>query len=64
MRSMDFNIIRIARTVINVKDLDRSKDFYVKALGMIETETKDDCVYLRGLEEHTHHSLVLKNPKR
>src|SRR5699024_3882858 len=28
--------------------------------GFIETETKDDCIYLRGLEEHTHHSLVLK----
>ncbi|KAB7707050.1 3,4-dihydroxyphenylacetate 2,3-dioxygenase [Bacillus aerolatus] len=57
---MDFNIIRIARTVINVKDLDRSRKFYVDALGMIETESKDNCIYLRGLEEHVHHSLVLK----
>jgi catechol 2,3-dioxygenase len=64
MKVMKFNIIRIARTVLNVKDLNRSKNFYVKALGMIETETKDDCVYLRGLEEHTHHSLVLKKSEK
>ncbi|MFK2827294.1 VOC family protein, partial [Bacillus sp. B190/17] len=57
---MNFNIIRIARTVLNVKDLERSRKFYVDALGFIETETKDNCIYLRGLEEHVHHSLVLK----
>ncbi|EIT84334.1 3,4-dihydroxyphenylacetate 2,3-dioxygenase [Fictibacillus macauensis ZFHKF-1] len=57
---MDFNIIRIARTVINVKDLERSRAFYVDALGFIETERDDEHLYLRGLEEHTHHSLVLK----
>lgn len=57
---MDFNIIRSARAVLHVSDLDASRKFYVDALGFIETETKDGCIYLRGLEEHTHHSLVLK----
>ncbi|MBB3908714.1 3,4-dihydroxyphenylacetate 2,3-dioxygenase [Anoxybacteroides rupiense] len=57
---MEFNIIRIARVVINVTDLDRSRDFYVNALGFVETECDGEHIYLRGLEEHTHHSLVLK----
>ncbi|RNA66690.1 3,4-dihydroxyphenylacetate 2,3-dioxygenase [Alteribacter keqinensis] len=57
---MDFNIIRTGRAVLNVKDLERSKAFYVDALGFIETEADDRHVYLRGLEEHNHHSLLLK----
>ncbi|MUK88977.1 3,4-dihydroxyphenylacetate 2,3-dioxygenase [Ornithinibacillus sp. L9] len=57
---MDFNIIRCARAILHVRDLDASRKFYVDALGFIETESDDDHIYLRGLEEHTHHSLVLK----
>ncbi len=57
---MEFNIIRIARTILNVKDLDRSREFYVNALGFVETECDEEHIYLRGLEEHVHHSLVLK----
>lgn len=57
---MDFNIIRCARAILHVTDLAASRKFYVDALGFIETETVDDCMYLRGLEEHSHHSLVLK----
>ncbi|WP_042349562.1 3,4-dihydroxyphenylacetate 2,3-dioxygenase [Bacillus massiliigorillae] len=57
---MTFSIIRIARTVLNVTDLDRSRAFYVDALGFIETERTDTHIYLRGLEEIHHHSLVLQ----
>ncbi|WP_430790768.1 3,4-dihydroxyphenylacetate 2,3-dioxygenase [Virgibacillus flavescens] len=57
---MDFSIIRCARAILHVKDLDVSRKFYVDALGFIETESDDEHIYLRGLEEHTHHSLVLK----
>ncbi|WP_078594074.1 3,4-dihydroxyphenylacetate 2,3-dioxygenase [Evansella clarkii] len=57
---MDFNILRTARAVLNVTDLEASKKFYVDALGFIETETVGNRIYLRGLEEHTHHSLVLQ----
>lgn len=60
---MDFSIIRIARTVLHVKDLELSRKFYVDGLGMIETERDDRHVYLRGLEEHCHHSLLLKKPR-
>ena len=57
---MSFNIIRVARTVLNVTDLERSREFYIDALGFIETESSDTRIYLRGLEEIHHHSLVLQ----
>lgn len=61
---MDFNIIRVARTILNVTDLERSRKFYVDALGFIETESTDKHIYLRGLEEAHHHSLVLQKADR
>ncbi|HLR79005.1 MAG TPA: 3,4-dihydroxyphenylacetate 2,3-dioxygenase [Bacillota bacterium] len=57
---MDFNIIRTARAILHVTDLEASRKFYVDALGFVETESDANHIYLRGLEEHTHHSLVLK----
>lgn len=57
---MDFDIIRVARVVMNVSDLNQSRDFYVNALGFVETASDEEHIYLRGLEEHVHHSLVLK----
>jgi catechol 2,3-dioxygenase len=57
---MSFNIIRIARVVMNVTDFNQARDFYVNALGFIETAHDENHIYLRGLEEHVHHSLVLK----
>lgn len=56
----NFNIIRTARTVVRVTDLNASRDFYVNALGFIETEADEGHVYLRGLEEQGHHCYVLK----
>lgn len=57
---MNANIIRCARAILHVTDLEASRHFYVDALGFIETESDNRHIYLRGLEEHTHHSLVLK----
>ncbi|AXF57019.1 3,4-dihydroxyphenylacetate 2,3-dioxygenase [Salicibibacter kimchii] len=56
---MNFDIIRAGRVVFHVEDLERSKTFY-DALGFIETERDDHHIYLRGLEEHNHHSICLK----
>ncbi|MFC0524528.1 3,4-dihydroxyphenylacetate 2,3-dioxygenase [Pontibacillus salicampi] len=56
---MAFDIIRSARAVLHVKDLNASRVFY-DALGFIETEVDEHSIYYRGLEEHVHHSLVLK----
>ena len=57
---MDFNILRAARAIVRVTDFNAARDFYVNALGFIETEADEDHIYLRGLEEHVHHSYVLK----
>jgi catechol 2,3-dioxygenase len=57
---MNFNILRAARAVVRVTDLNAARDFYVNALGFIETESDSEHIYLRGLEEHVHHSYVLK----
>ncbi|MGF7086396.1 3,4-dihydroxyphenylacetate 2,3-dioxygenase [Kroppenstedtia sanguinis] len=59
-----FNILRAGRAVIRVTDLDAARRFYVDGLGFVETEAKEDCIYLRGLEEHLHHSYVLKRAAR
>ncbi|HLR62829.1 MAG TPA: 3,4-dihydroxyphenylacetate 2,3-dioxygenase [Lentibacillus sp.] len=55
-----FNIIRTARAIVRVTDLAAARDFYVNALGFIETEADNKHVYLRGLEEQSHHCYVLK----
>lgn len=62
--SMKFNIIRAARAILNVTNLEESRRFYVNALGFVETESDENHIYLRGLEEHTHHSLVLKKSEQ
>jgi 3,4-dihydroxyphenylacetate 2,3-dioxygenase len=54
------NIIRAAHGEYRVADLDRSRAFYVDVLGFVETERTRDALYLRGLEERDHHSLVLR----
>jgi catechol 2,3-dioxygenase len=54
-----FNIVRASHAVLGVTDLGRSRAFYEGALGLhVETATAD-TLYLRGLEERQHHSLVL-----
>jgi 3,4-dihydroxyphenylacetate 2,3-dioxygenase len=57
------NIVRSAHGEYRVTDLDRSRAFYVDVLGFIETERTADALYLRGLEERDHHSLVLRTGK-
>ncbi|WP_181347867.1 3,4-dihydroxyphenylacetate 2,3-dioxygenase [Thalassobacillus sp. CUG 92003] len=56
---MNFDIIRCGRAVLHVTNLERSKKFY-DTLGFIETDCDDQHLYLRGIEEHNHHSLLLK----
>ncbi|TAL02339.1 MAG: 3,4-dihydroxyphenylacetate 2,3-dioxygenase [Rhodospirillaceae bacterium] len=55
-----FNITRASHIVLTVKDLDLSRDFYREVLGFHETVRDLDTVYLRGMEEGCHHSVVLR----
>lgn len=54
------NVIRAAHGEFRVTDLERARTFYVDLLGFVETERTADALYLRGLEERAHHSLVLR----
>jgi catechol 2,3-dioxygenase len=54
------NIVRSAHGEYRVTDLERAHAFYVDVLGFVLTERTADALYLRGLEERDHHSLVLR----
>src|SRR5690606_19135213 len=55
-----FAVVRVAHVELGVADLERSRAFYEEALGLVVTEQADGALYLRGLEERSHHSLVLR----
>jgi catechol 2,3-dioxygenase len=53
------NILRAANVELRVTDLKKSRNFYENMLGFIVTEETDKQIYLRGVEERVHHSMVL-----
>lgn len=59
-----FDIVRTAHLELQVTDLARSREWYVDVLGFVETAADGDAIYLRGLEEAVHHSLVLRRADR
>jgi catechol 2,3-dioxygenase len=54
------DIVRAAYAELVVSDLDRARWFWTEVLGLVVTHAAEDAVYLRGFEEITHHSLVLR----
>ena len=58
--SPPFNITRASHSVLHVKDLAKSRAFYVDLIGFIVSDEDKDAIYLRGVAEASHHSLVLK----
>src|SRR5579872_3249883 len=59
-----FNIIRSSHVVLDVVDLTASAAFYENAVGLHVEERGNTAIYLRGSEEHQHHSLVLRKASR
>ena len=55
-----FNITRASHLVLTVRDLEASLAFYGELIGLVVSERTADTLYLRGLEEACHHSLVLQ----
>jgi catechol 2,3-dioxygenase len=55
-----FNTTRASHIVLTVRDLGASRAFYCDALGFIVSDEDAQALYLRGVEEACHHSLVLK----
>ena len=58
-----FNITRSSHVVLTVNDLEKSRLFYTEVVGLVVTEETGGTLYLRGVEEACHHSLVLKLSK-
>ena len=56
----DFNTVRLSHIVLNVTDLAASRAFWVDTLGLQVTDEDQDRLYLRGMEERGHHSIVLQ----
>ena len=55
-----FNIIRASHAVLEVTDLNVSREFYETTVGLHVEDCDHEAIYLRGCEEHQHHSLVLR----
>src|SRR2546428_5269806 len=53
-------ILRLGHVEYRVTDLGQARAFYVDLLGFVDTGRDRTRVYLRGLEERDHHSLVLR----
>ena len=58
-----FNVTRASHSVVTVKDLAVSRSFYVDLIGFIVSDEDKDTIYLRGVAEACHHSLVLKRAR-
>jgi catechol 2,3-dioxygenase len=55
-----FNVVRASHVELSVTDLGRSRAFYVDCLGLLVSDETADALYLRGIEERNHHSIVLR----
>jgi catechol 2,3-dioxygenase len=55
-----FNIVRSSHVVLGVTDLGRARAFYEGTLGLHVEDAEAGALYLRGVEERQHHSLVLR----
>jgi catechol 2,3-dioxygenase len=48
---------------LGVRDLARARGFYVDCLGYLVSAEDNGALYLRGIEERNHHSVVLRQRK-
>ena len=58
-----FNIVRASHAEFGVSELGKSRAFYVDCLGYIVSDEDKDALYLRGVEERNHHSIVLRTAR-
>ncbi len=53
-------VTRLGHVVQTVRDLGATRAFYEGVLGFEVTDQTEDALYLRGIEERGHHSLVFE----
>jgi catechol 2,3-dioxygenase len=61
LEKKNFDIVRFHHAEITVTDLDKARHFYCQGLGFIETESDENHIYLRAIEDANHHCLMLTN---
>jgi catechol 2,3-dioxygenase len=44
-----FNVVRASHVELGVRDLERSRAFYVDCLGLLVSDETDDALYLRSV---------------
>jgi len=54
-----FNIVRLSHVEYHVRDLAKSRAFYVDTLGLQVTHEDANSIYLRAMEERGHHCISL-----
>jgi len=50
----------LSHVAVNVTSIEKARSFYVDVLGFVEVEKSGGRLYLKGVEEGQHHSLVLR----
>ena len=52
-------ILRLSHAEIRVPDLELAVAYYAEVVGLVVSDTEPGRVYLKGWDEHQHHSIVL-----
>ncbi len=53
-------ILRLSHVEIRVPDLELATAYYSEVVGLIETDRESERVFMKGWDEHQHHSLILR----
>ena len=53
------SIYRLGHVEVRVPDLELASAYYTEVLGLIEVARQGNSVYLKGWDEHDHHSVIL-----
>lgn len=56
---MSSGIVRLSHAEVRVPDLELAVAYYVELVGLVEVDREPDRAYLKGWDEHQHHSLIL-----
>ncbi len=56
---MTEGILRLSHAQVRVPDLELALAYYAEVVGLVVTDIETDRAYLKGWDEHQHHSLIL-----
>lgn len=54
------NIVRLGYVEMLVTDLEKAHELYVDFYGFIPAAQTDDAIFLRGVDERSHHTFILR----